>query len=387
MKKLALAVLLLSGMVFGQGARFDQQVIGSKGPIPNIIVTVCSGTATGVPCSPTVSTFTDITLGTACGAGLAVTLPGQSSCQATSDSLGNYGFWLSPGAYRYSLSGPGITGKLYDLTVQAGISTPVSTANGGTGVSGTAVFPTSGVVESGSGTTNAVPKFTNGAAGIQGNSSISDNGTSVSSTEPFSLTPSFQKFTSSGTFTIPAGVIAVKVTVIGGGGAGGGASATNTGAGGGSGGIAIKFLSGLTPGNTLTVTVGTGGTGVSNSTGGSGVASSVASGTQTITTVTANGGTGGQASTTPGPGGGAAISTGGDINGGGMPASFITVASTFGGAGGSTMFGGAGGFVGGSSAGIAAVANTGSGGGGAGVGATNAGGNGAAGIVIFEWAQ
>jgi hypothetical protein len=387
MKKLILAVFLLSGMVFGQGARFDQQAIGSKGPIANVIVTACSPTATGIPCSPTVPTFTDITLGTACGAGLAVTLPGQSSCQGTSDSSGNYGFWLSPGAYRYSLSGPGITGKLYDITIQAGISVPVSTVNGGTGVSGTAVFPTSGTVETGTGTTNSIAKFTNGAAGVQGNSALTDNGTSVSSTEPFSLTPSFQKFTSSGTFTIPTGVIAVKVTIIGGGGAGGGASVSNTGAGGGSGGIAIKFLAGLTPGNTLTVTVGTGGAGASNATGGNGVASSVASGTQTISTITANPGTGGQASTAPGPGGGAAISTGGDINGGGSPASFVTVASTFGGAGGSTMFGGAGGFTAGSSAGLSAVANTGSGGGGAGVGATNAGGSGAAGIVLFEWTQ
>lgn len=200
--------------------------------------------------------------------------------------------------------------------------------------------------------------------------------------------PAFQKFTGSGTFTIPPGVTAVKVTIIGSGGAGGGATSILTGAGGGSGGIAIKILTGLTPGNTLAVTVGAAGAAASGAIGGNGNPSTVASGTQTIATITANGGIGGQTSTSiPGPGGGAAISTGGDINGGGTPAQFVTTASTFGGAGGATMLGGAGGFAAGSSAGVAAVANTGSGGGGAGVGATNAGGNGGAGLVLFEWVQ
>lgn len=199
--------------------------------------------------------------------------------------------------------------------------------------------------------------------------------------------PSKQVFIATGTFTIPANVTAVKVTVVGGGAAGGGASVANTGAGGGSGGFAQKWLSGLTPGNTLAVTIGAGGTGVSNASGNNGGNSTVASGTQTIATITANGGTGGQASTDPGPGGGALISTGGDINGGGNPGLFVNTASGFGGGGGATFLGGAGGYVGSSTLGLAAVANTGSGGGGSGIGATNVGGAGAAGIVIFEWVQ
>jgi hypothetical protein len=64
-----------------------------------------------------------------------------------------------------------------------------------------------------------------------------------------------QVFTSSGTFTVPAGVTKVKVTVVG---AGGGGSTTT---GGGGGGAAIKIVSGLTPGGTVAVTVGTGGAG------------------------------------------------------------------------------------------------------------------------------
>jgi hypothetical protein len=89
-----------------------------------------------------------------------------------------------------------------------------------------------------------------------------------------------QVFTSNGTFTLPAGVSAVKVTVVGGGGNSGAApSSGNCGMGGGGGGAAIKYLSGLTSGNTLAVTVG-----------GAGGTSSVASGTQSITTISATGG-------------------------------------------------------------------------------------------------
>jgi hypothetical protein len=77
-----------------------------------------------------------------------------------------------------------------------------------------------------------------------------------------------QVFTSSGTFTVPAGVTRVKVTVAGGGGNGGNSRAnfqpsprgggvlTAAGGGGGGAGVAIKYVTGLTPGGTVSVTVG-----------------------------------------------------------------------------------------------------------------------------------
>jgi hypothetical protein len=77
-----------------------------------------------------------------------------------------------------------------------------------------------------------------------------------------------QVFTSSGTFTVPAGVTRAKVTVAGGGGSGGNArgnfqpsprggfTTPAYGGGGGGGGVAIKFVTGLTPGGTVSVTVG-----------------------------------------------------------------------------------------------------------------------------------
>jgi hypothetical protein len=60
------------------------------------------------------------------------------------------------------------------------------------------------------------------------------------------------------------GKTVVKVTVQGGGGTGGrGGISTGIVNGGGGGGMAVKYLTGLTPGNTLTVTVGAGGTAIS----------------------------------------------------------------------------------------------------------------------------
>lgn len=194
---------------------------------------------------------------------------------------------------------------------------------------------------------------------------------------------SSQNFVANGTFTIPAGVTATKVTVIGGGGAGGGATVTINGSGGGSGAYAVKYLSGLTSGNTIAVTVGAGGTGVSAAGGNNGSSSLIASGTQTITTVTAPGGGGGLATAASSAGGqGASIATNGDINSGGTGGQ-STYAGTFGGIGGPGPFGG-GGQVASGAAGNAGT-GPGAGGGGAGSAGNAAGGNGVAGIVIFEW--
>jgi hypothetical protein len=211
-----------------------------------------------------------------------------------------------------------------------------------------------------------------------------------------------QAFTSSGVFTIPTGVTKVKVTVVGGGGGGGGGttggSSTSGGGGGGGGGGAIKLLTGLTPGNSITVTFsGTNGAG-----GAAGTTSGVAgtagytvsiSGTG-ITTITADGGAGGNAGGTittagesNGIGGAGGSVANGDIN---IPGSQITgnpnaqttAAGRRGGAGGASLMGlgGRGGF------GPSTLASTvGTYGGGGGGGGANAGSAGGSGIVIFEW--
>lgn len=194
-----------------------------------------------------------------------------------------------------------------------------------------------------------------------------------------------QVFTGNGTFTIPTGVTAVKVTVVGGGGGGGGGRQSccgSAGGGGGGGAALIKYLTGLTPGNTLSVTVGAAGAGSVNngSNGSTGGTSSVASGTQSITTLTC---TGGGAGPTQAPNNRVAggTATNGDINADGGP---CHNAGGNGSAGGNSGLGfGLGGF-GATGASNGTYAGTGYGGGGGG-GYSFSGGAGTAGVVIFEW--
>lgn len=102
-----------------------------------------------------------------------------------------------------------------------------------------------------------------------GQTQISASNISVIPTAPFlsfklpQLRPGFgsgvQSFTSSGNFTVPAGVTQVEVELWGGG-AGSYASVSGLPSGGGSGGgYARKFVTGLTPGQAIPVTVGAGG--------------------------------------------------------------------------------------------------------------------------------
>lgn len=199
-----------------------------------------------------------------------------------------------------------------------------------------------------------------------------------------------QVFTSSGTFTIPTGITALKVTVAGGGGGGGSGNDNgeggSTGGTGGGGGGAIKFLTGLTPGATLSVTVGAGG-----NSGSSGGTSSVASGNQSISTISATGGGGGGngnpgTNGTPAAGG---AGSGGDVNvtgpGFGAISSYSEATQ-----GCSSVFGlGRFGSVNFSS--LTTNGNAGAGFAAGGGGARryqsggNSGGVGTAGIVIFEW--
>ena len=74
------------------------------------------------------------------------------------------------------------------------------------------------------------------------------------------LAPAYQSFTASGTFSVPSGISAVDVLVV----AGGGGStnySTNYHGGGGAGGLIYRPGFTVTPGGTVTVTVGNGGSG------------------------------------------------------------------------------------------------------------------------------
>lgn len=224
-------------------------------------------------------------------------------------------------------------------------------------------------------------------AGASGNVLTSDgtNWTSAAPPSSGALLAS-QVFTSSGTFTIPSGVTKLKITVVGGGGGGGGGLSSGTfapGNGGGGGGASITYLSSLTSGNTIGVTVGAAGAGGAAATSGTaGGTSSVQSGTETITTRSATGGGGGTAGlTATGEGG---TGSGGTINLGGsdgFQASALD-GQAAGGNGGNSMLGGGGR---GARGGGANRAGKNYGGGGGGGWTNSSGSSGAAGVIIFEW--
>jgi hypothetical protein len=208
------------------------------------------------------------------------------------------------------------------------------------------------------------------------------------------ITPTADIRTASATITIPTNATKLLVTLVGGGGggAGEGNQAVCTENGGGPGGSAaalVKYLSGLTPGNTLALTIGAAGSGgaAGANNGGNGGDTTLASGTQTITTLTAGKGSGGLSAAGTGAGG---TATNGDLNipGGssGVLVSGPTLMGIVGEAGlglaptqvylvtSATVNGAAGkGFGGGGQGGAVVGA------------ATASGGNGAAGCAIFQW--
>jgi hypothetical protein len=101
-----------------QGSRKDDIVFGPSGhPISGATVTVCQATATGTPCSPLATIYTDATL----------TVPALNSFQG--DGIGNYYFYAPPGRYLVQITGPQITGTITfpDVILPADLS---STAAG-----------------------------------------------------------------------------------------------------------------------------------------------------------------------------------------------------------------------------------------------------------------
>ena len=235
--------------------------------------------------------------------------------------------------------GAAASGANSDITSITGLTTPLTVAQGGIG----AATLTANNVLLGNGT--SAPQTV--APGTSGNV-LTSNGTTWSSSAPTSpyIGQRGQVFTSSSTFTVPTGVTAVKVTVIGGGGGGGGGNNATAGAMSGSG-----TSGGTSSFSSISASGGGGGGGTtgSNMGDGAGGANGTASGSQyTLPSILNNSGSpygiggGGGAGSGGGGSGGSSCCAVGYITGL-TPASTITVTVGGGGGGGGGLNGGASG--------------------------------------------
>lgn len=146
-----------------------------------------------------------------------------------------------------ALSLNGTTGVTFPdgFTQASALATPISIANGGTGL---------------------------GTIGAN-NTVLTSNGTSASWVAPAGGQPQYALYTSgTSTWTCPAGVTRIKVTIFGG---GGGAAGPCNGDGG-AGGLGWNYFT-VTPGTGYAVTIGAGGAGTLSSPGSAGGTSSLGS--------------------------------------------------------------------------------------------------------------
>jgi hypothetical protein len=98
-KTLLWLLLLFPCAVSAQDYRYDNIVLGPRGPVPSANVAVCTQPATTStqPCSPLASLFTGATGST------------SAPNPLTTDSLGSYDFYAAPGVYTIPIYGPQVT--------------------------------------------------------------------------------------------------------------------------------------------------------------------------------------------------------------------------------------------------------------------------------------
>src|SRR6266567_6418980 len=112
-----IAFLLCSLPVFSQGVRWDLGAPGSAGAattsgtgnsyllsLPGVKLNWCNYPANAAPCTNFSTTYTDITLATACATNQPVVLQGSNTCRATGDFAGNLGVYTLSGTFSYTLT-------------------------------------------------------------------------------------------------------------------------------------------------------------------------------------------------------------------------------------------------------------------------------------------
>jgi hypothetical protein len=118
-------VLLLATSAFAAGVRYDNQAVNFRGlPAAGANIRICAAGATGTPCNPLVTIYSDHGL-----------LSSKSN-PFTADSLGNYSFFAPAGEYQIQISGTGIITSTRDYVPLA----PVTGGGGGGGGTSTTRF-------------------------------------------------------------------------------------------------------------------------------------------------------------------------------------------------------------------------------------------------------
>jgi hypothetical protein len=209
--------------VWSEGTNFRLQNTHLTSP------TISSPTMTGTPIAPTAAPGTNTTQ--------------VATTAFVTSATSGFGTMATQNANNVAITGGSITG-ITDLAV----------ADGGTGAS------TAANARTNLGTDDAA----NLTTGIVATARLATSGTASSSTflrgdQTWAAAGGYagpvgtQVFTGSGTFTVPTGITSVKVTVVG---AGGGINSYAGTSQAGAGGMAQRVVTGLTPGGTVSVTVG-----------------------------------------------------------------------------------------------------------------------------------
>jgi hypothetical protein len=115
MRKLFAFLLLFSALGLAQGVRIgDGNPVSSTlnlAGVGNILtpsatasISICTYPANAVPCTNKATTYTTQALSVACSTSTQVTLPGTSTCVANADAQGEWGAWVAPGSYDFTIT-------------------------------------------------------------------------------------------------------------------------------------------------------------------------------------------------------------------------------------------------------------------------------------------
>lgn len=137
MNKALLCLLAAALPLLSQAVRVDptpvMKTAGNVGPgaypqllaVPGPQVSVCAAPANGVPCTNHAITYSDATATTACPSNAQITIAASNTCVAFGDRQGNFGFWILPGSYSYTVTFAGQNFGPYPFTAQVSSTGPV----------------------------------------------------------------------------------------------------------------------------------------------------------------------------------------------------------------------------------------------------------------------